>query len=155
MSGASPDTDGQPIQSIGIALRSPSGVQDGAIIVDWLRWDGPPNIRLRRPRERSDFWRRAWVNAVDTFSTSFSQAFRISQDRGEGMIIHGTREWSDYRVETALTVHLAEHAGVGVRVQGLRRFYASIARAIEYLASRSCPGRRDDGPRGNGFRVVL
>ena len=121
-----PDTDGQPIQSIGIALRSPSGVQDGAIIVDWLRWDGPPNIRLRRPRERSDFWRRAWVNAVDTFSTSFSQAFRISQDRGEGMIIHGTREWSDYRVETALTVHLAEHAGVGVRVQGLRRFYAVL-----------------------------
>ena len=42
------------------------------------------------------------------------------------MIIHGTREWSDYRVETALTVHLAEHAGVGVRVQGLRRFYAVL-----------------------------
>ena len=121
-----PDTDGQPIQSIGVAVRSPSGVQDGAIVLDWLRWDGPPNIRLKRPRERGDFWRRAWVNAVDTFSTGFSQAFRISQDRGEGMIIHGTREWSDYRVETALTVHLAEHAGIGVRVQGLRRFYAVL-----------------------------
>lgn len=121
-----PDTDGQPIQSIGIAARSLGSAQDGAIVLDWLRWDGPPDVRLRRPREPSDFWRRAWVNAVDNFSTTFPQAFRISQDRGEGMIIHGSRHWRDYRVETALTVHLAEQAGIGVRVQGLRRFYAVL-----------------------------
>ena len=121
-----PDTDGQPIQSLGVMARSPGGAQDGTIILDWLRWDGPPDVRLRRPREPSDFWRRAWVNAVDNFSTTFPQAFRISQDRGEGMIIHGGRQWRDYRVETALTAHLAEHMGVGVRVQGLRRFYAVL-----------------------------
>ena len=121
-----PDTDGHPIQSIGVAVRSPGGVQDGAIVLDWLRSDGPPNMRLRRPKEPSEFWRRAWVNAVDTFSTSPSHAFRISQDRGEGMIIHGGRQWRDYRIETALTIHLAEHAGIGVRVQGLRRFYALL-----------------------------
>ena len=121
-----PDTDGQPIQSIGVAARSPGGDQDGAIVLDWLRRDGPPDVRLRRPRAPSDFWRRAWVNAVDVFSTSFPQAFRISQGRGEGMIIHGGRQWRDYRVETALTVHLAGRAGVGVRVQGLRRYYAAL-----------------------------
>jgi ADP-ribosylglycohydrolase len=121
-----PDTGGQPIQSLGVAARSPGGMQDGAIVLDWLRWDGSPDVRLRRPREPSDFWRRAWVNAVDNFSTSFPQAFRISQDRGEGMIIHGGRQWRDYRVETSLKAHLAEHMGVGVRVQGLRRFYAVL-----------------------------
>ncbi len=121
-----PDTDGQPIQSIGIASRSPGGTQDGAIVLDWLRWDGPPDTRLGRPKASGDFWRRAWVNAVDTFSNGFPQAFRISQDRGEGMIIHGGRQWRDVRVETALTVHLAEYAGVGVRVQGLRRYYAVL-----------------------------
>ena len=42
------------------------------------------------------------------------------------MIIHGGRQWTDYRVETRLTVHLAEHAGIGVRVQGLRRYYAVL-----------------------------
>lgn len=42
------------------------------------------------------------------------------------MIIHGGREWTDYRIETALTVHLAQYAGVAVRVQGLRRYYAAI-----------------------------
>ena len=65
-----PDTDGQPIQSLGVAARSPGGAQDGAIVLDWLRWDGSPDVRLRRPREPSDFWRRAWVNAVDNFSTT-------------------------------------------------------------------------------------
>ena len=124
--GACPTPAASRSNRIGVAARSPGGAQDGAIVLDWLRWDGPPDVRLRRPSEPSDFWRRAWVNAVDNFSTSFPQAFRISQDRGEGMIIHGGRQWRDYRVETALTVHLAEHAGVGVRVQGLRRFYAVL-----------------------------
>ena len=121
-----PETGGQPIQSIGLALWSPGAAQDGAVALDYLRWDGSPDIRLRRPDEPSDFWRRAWVNAASSFSTHFPQAFRISQDRGEGMIIHGGRQWTDYRVETAFTVHLAEYAGVGVRVQGLRRYYAAL-----------------------------
>jgi len=121
-----PDTGGQPIQSIGLALASPGGDEDGAVVLDHLRWDGPPDVRLRRPDEPSDFWRRAWVNGVSFLSRNFPQAFRISQDRGEGMIIHGGRQWTDYRVETALTVHLAQYAGVGMRVQGLRRYYAAL-----------------------------
>jgi hypothetical protein len=121
-----PDTGGQPIQSFGLALASPGGDEDGAVVLDHLRWDGPPDMRLRRPDEPSDFWRRAWVNGVSFLSRNFPQAFRISQDRGEGMIIHGGRQWTDYRVETALTVHLAQYAGVGVRVQGLRRYYAAL-----------------------------
>ena len=46
-----PDTGGQPIQSLGLAARSPDRTQDGTIILDWLRWDGSPDMRLRRPRE--------------------------------------------------------------------------------------------------------
>ncbi len=122
-----PDTGGEPFQSIGLSLRALDAAQDGgAITLDYLRWDGPPDVRLRRPDAPGDFWRRAWVNAVSVFSTNFPQAFRISQDRGEGMIIHGGRQWTDYRLETALTVHLADYAGIGIRVQGLRRYYAVL-----------------------------
>jgi ADP-ribosylglycohydrolase len=128
-----PDTGGQPIQSLGLAARSPAGANDGAIVLDWLRWDGSPDMRVRRPREPNDFWRRAWVNAVDNFSTGFPQAFRISQDHGEGMIIHGGRQWRDYKVEMSLTAHLAGHMGVGVRVQGLRRFYAVLLQRPDKL----------------------
>jgi hypothetical protein len=121
-----PDTGGQPIQSLGLVLRSSGAAADGAVMLDYLRWDGAPDVRLRRPDDPGEFWRRAWVNAVEVFSTTSPQAFRISQDSGEGMIIHGGRQWTDYRVETTLTVHLAEHAGIGVRVQGLRRYYAVL-----------------------------
>lgn len=121
-----PDLDGQPIQEIGVALASPEGRTDGVVTLDFLKWDGPPDLHLRRPQEAGDFWRRAWVNNVSFFSRNFPQAFRISQDRGEGMIIHGSRQWTDYRVAADLTVHLAEYAGIGVRVQGLRRYYAAL-----------------------------
>jgi hypothetical protein len=121
-----PDTGGQPIQSIGIALRSQAAGAGGAVLLDYLRWDGAPDLRLRRPDETSDFWRRSWVNSVSFFSKNFPQAFRISQDREEGLLVHGTRQWTDYRVAAIVTVNLAEYAGVGVRVQGLRRYYAAL-----------------------------
>lgn len=121
-----PDLDGQPIQEIGVALAARQEPACGAVILDYLRWDGAPNLHLRKPREPSDFWRRAWVNNVSFFSKNFPQAFRISQDRGEGMIIHGSRQWTDYRVAADVTMHLAEYAGIGVRVQGLRRYYAAL-----------------------------
>jgi ADP-ribosylglycohydrolase len=121
-----PDTGGQPIQSIGVALRSRSEGAGGAVRLDHLRWDGEPDLRLRRPDETSDFWRRSWVNGVSFFSKNFPQAFRISQDRDEGLLIHGTRQWTDYRVAATVTVNLAAYAGVGVRVQGLRRYYAAL-----------------------------
>ena len=154
-----PDTGGQPIQSIGLAISSRSGPQDGAIVLDWLRVDGPPDVRLRRPEAQSDFWRRAWVNAVSIFSTSSPAAFRVSQDRGEGMIIHGLRRWCDYLVEATLIVHLADHAGIGVRVQGLRRYYAMLLVRPELGAARARPRRRRRRPgRGRvsmGLRDAL
>jgi ADP-ribosylglycohydrolase len=118
--------DGQPIQEIGLALASPAGAADGKIVLDWLKWEGAPDLTLRRPAAPGDFWRRAWVNGVSHFAKTFREAFRISQDRGEGMIIHGTRDWTDYRVMADLTVHLADHAGLGLRVQGLRRYYGVL-----------------------------
>jgi hypothetical protein len=121
-----PDVGGQPIQEVGVALAAAQDSAHASVVVDYLRWDGAPDVHLRRPAEASDFWRRAWVNNVSFFSKNFPQAFRISQDRGEGMIIHGSREWTDYRVAADVLAHLAEYAGIGVRVQGLRRYYAAL-----------------------------
>jgi ADP-ribosylglycohydrolase len=119
-----PDLDGQPIQMIGIALTSGEARADGAVWLDYLRWDGAPNVTLRRPKEPSEFWRKSWVNNVSFFSKNFPSAFRISQDRGSGMIACGTSDWTDYRVSSEVAVHLGSSAGLAARVQGLRRHYA-------------------------------
>lgn len=128
-----PDLDGQPVQAVGLALSAGSGRVDGVLRLHHLRWDGTPEVSLRRPTEPGDFWRRAWVNGASFFSKHFPSAFRISQDRGQGIIIHGTRQWTDYAVSSRLTVHLGSSAGLAARVQGLRRYYALVLEAGDHL----------------------
>jgi hypothetical protein len=51
---------------------------------------------------------------------------RLSQDRGTGLLIQGTRDWADYEFSAAISVHLARRAGIAARVQGQTRFYALL-----------------------------
>ena len=149
-----PDLDGQPIQQIGLALSAPGSRVDGVVHLDWLSWHGAPRLRLRRPKEPSAFWRQSWVNNVSFFSKNFASAFRISQDSGVGLIIHGTREWTDYRVSSALATHLGVSAGLAARVQGLRRYYAILLEAGRPPASGQAARRRTDGSGGGGLLLV-
>ncbi|TKT69240.1 ADP-ribosylglycohydrolase family protein [Aquamicrobium sp. LC103] len=118
-----PDLGGQPIAEIGIVLTSTDRRADGRVLVDWMRWDGAPEVTLRRPDGDGDFWRMAWVNGVSFFSKRFRKSFRISQSRDEGLVAHGTRQWTDYTVKSSIVLHLGNHGGVAVRVQGQRRYY--------------------------------
>ena len=119
-----PEVDGQPIAEIGVVLKAAGRKASGKLVIDYLRWDGAPSLTLHRPADSGDFWRRAWVNGVSFFSKHFPSSFRISQSEGEGIVAHGTREWTDYTIDTALVVHHACHAGLALRVQGLKRYYA-------------------------------
>ena len=96
-----------------------------ACLIDYLRWDGVPDLALHRPASGGDFWRKAWVDSVSFFSNLFPSSFRISQSRDEGLIIHGTRQWTDYEVSSDIVIHLGIYGGIAVRVQGLRRYYAA------------------------------
>lgn len=120
-----PDLGGQPIGEIGVAITADGPRADGRVLVDHLRWDGTPVLDLHRPAGGGRFWRFAWVDAVSTFANHAIDGFRIAQDNGEGLLIHGTRQWTDYSAEARIKVHLADHAGLAVRVQGLRRYYAA------------------------------
>ena len=71
-------------------------------------------------------WRRAWVNAADYFGGAVFEPYRVVQDEGVGLVIQGTREWTDYRVSADVTPHMATSAGIAARVQGMRRYYALL-----------------------------
>ncbi|MBL1421350.1 MAG: ADP-ribosylglycohydrolase family protein [Alphaproteobacteria bacterium] len=117
-----PDTGAQPIAELGLVIDGQTG---GTVRLDRMGWSGTPELTLTKPEEVGDFWHRAWVNGVDVFSKHFPESFHISHDRGEGLILHGTRDWTDYTVEVDLIVHLGSSAGVIARAQGLRRYYAA------------------------------
>ena len=71
-------------------------------------------------------WRRAWVDGVDQAEGRYPEPYRLVQNRGTGLLIQGTREWTDYRVSAAIVPHMVKAAGIGARVQGMRRYYALL-----------------------------
>ncbi|MBP1852931.1 ADP-ribosylglycohydrolase family protein [Rhizobium halophytocola] len=120
-----PETGYQPIADVGIVLATGNGRANGRVLLDSLTWEGCPDVTFRRPDGSSDFWRRAWVSNVHFFSKNFPQDFRISQNRGEGLLLQGTRNWTDYAIEADLMLHLGDHGGLVIRAEGQRRYYAA------------------------------
>ena len=127
-----PQLAGAPIAQLGVEVL-PSGSAGGAVYLDYLAWDGTPNMTFRRPPFEGTMWRRAWVDATDHFGDRWPEAFRISQDEGRGLLITGTREWTDCQVAATITPHLAAAWGLAARVQGLRRYYALLLRHDDKL----------------------
>ena len=118
-----PDTGGAPIMAVGFRLSGPASA---GVLVDRLGWSGAPETVLRRVVGSDDIWRRAWVDGVDQWDAKWPEAFRLSQNRGIGLIAQGTADWQDYRAEATISVPLARSAGVAVRVGGLRRYLALV-----------------------------
>ncbi len=123
-----PDTASAPIAKVGIALGPADGQPgeaDGVVYLDYLSWDGAPNVVFTRPPGKGQAWRHAWVDAVSKFGT-YAEPMRLIQNDGTGLLIQGTREWTDYTVTADVTPHMAAAAGLAARVQGLRRYYALV-----------------------------
>ncbi len=119
------ETGGQPIAEIGIEISSESRA-DGVLYLDYLTWEGTPDVVLGKPIAGS-VWKKAWVDGVTQFDTQGGEEpYRIMQDEGTGLLIQGTREWTDYRVEATIRPHLAVSFGLAARVQGMRRYYALL-----------------------------
>jgi ADP-ribosylglycohydrolase len=119
------DTGGAPIADIGVELSAPQRA-DGSAYLDFLTWDGEPDVVLTRPQAGGTMWRRAWVDGVDQYDRWWPEAFRVVQNSGTGLLIQGTRDWKNYQVSATITPHLVTAAGIGARVQGMRRYYALL-----------------------------
>lgn len=128
--------ENKPIQQVGIAI-SAEGCLYGTVWLDHLQWDGIPSMTLKRPFAGSEddqgveqagsgsFWEKSWVSSVDKFHSRMGPSFFIAHDHGEGIITHGTRDWTDYQATAhKFTVNLGAPAGVAIRVRGLNRYYA-------------------------------
>ncbi len=125
----------EPIAEIGVAVQSDERTQ-GTLYLDYLTWQGEPDVSFARPDSPRDrrrrgmsspiMWRHAWVNGVDSYDFWWPESFRLVQNRGRGLLLTGTREWRDYQVKSEITLHLSKAAGIAARVQGMRRYYALL-----------------------------
>ena len=121
-----PNTHSQPIAEIGFACEADSGI----VYLDYLSWEGAPNVTLTRPKGYDDkrgfipAWRQAWINAMDLWRKEWEEPYRLIQNEGRGLIVQGTSDWKDYQVEADITPWLMDAGGICTRVQGLKRFYS-------------------------------
>ncbi|HUV39826.1 MAG TPA: ADP-ribosylglycohydrolase family protein, partial [Planctomycetota bacterium] len=117
-----PDTNGAPIVRVGVEMSRP-----GVVRLDYLTWDGAPDVWLIPRDDVGTAWQEAWVNGVDMLSFGRKGwAVGCRQNRGTGLVIQGAREWTDYRVTATVKSDLSKSAGVAVRVLGMRRWYALL-----------------------------
>ena len=125
-----------PIAHVGVELTSHTPA-DGTVYLDYVTWDGTPSLTLKRPDEQDrrwhgvhekpgDMWRRAWVDGINEYGPRYPEAYRLIQNEGTGLLIQGTRDWTDYVVSSAITPHMVKSAGIGARVQGMRRYYGLL-----------------------------
>ncbi len=158
-----PETGNQPIAYIGIEIMGENGAS-GAVYLDWLTWDGTPNMQLNRPciseaghekRKRPKFWKKAWIYALDSSErfdswNYWAQAYRLIQNEGRGLLIQGTRDWVDYQFAAAAMPGVCEAGGIAVRVQGLQRYYALLldqesTRIVRVLDGETALAETDSG----------
>lgn len=137
----------RPIFAVGVALTPILDVDTapnvsagaGTVRLDQLSWDGRPQLTLKLPRHTEEpltYFQRMFVRSVDTFHVRTGPTFRLAQDRGEGLLSVGTREWAHYEARVRdFRVLAGSPCGVIVRVQGLRRWYGLV-----FVQSE--PGRR-------------
>ena len=93
-------------------VSAPAG---GTLYLNRLDWDGAPEVTLGRIP--GSMWHRAWVNGVDQYSPRYQESFRLVHNRGTGLLLHGARDWTNYRVGADVTPHLVRRAGIACRVQ--------------------------------------
>ncbi|MCY3780385.1 MAG: ADP-ribosylglycohydrolase family protein [Chloroflexi bacterium] len=158
-----PETGNQPIACIGIEIIGENGAS-GSVYLDWLTWDGAPNMQLNRPilsevgrekRVRPKFWKKAWIYALDSSERFdswdyWTQAYRLIQNEGRGLLIQGTRDWIDYQFAATAMPRVCEAGGIAVRVQGLQRYYALLldqdkTRIVRVLDGETVLAETDSG----------
>ena len=158
-----PETGNQPIACIGIEIKGENGAS-GTVYLDWLTWEGAPKTQLNRPvlsdagrekRARPQFWKKAWIYALDSSERFdswdyWTEAYRLIQNEGRGLLIQGTRDWIDYQFAASARPRVCQAGGIAVRVQGLRRYYALLldqerARIVRVLDGETVLAESDSG----------
>ncbi len=124
-----PPTGGQPVAEVGLVY---AGAEPATVYLDSLGWEGAPDITLTRPVGGEHpwdpplVWRRAWVDGLDLWEPWWQESYRLIQNSGRGLITQGTREWTDYEVIATVVPVLMAKGGIGIRAQGMRRYYALL-----------------------------
>jgi ADP-ribosylglycohydrolase len=123
-----PDTHGMPVCRFGFRLRG----GNGHVIIKKIDWKGTPSrfeqsgILMKDMWDLSPYWFRAFVSSAYLFAPNLNHTYSISHSGGPGLATIGTRDFTDYTVESTVNLSLHKSGGIVARSRGHRRYYAAI-----------------------------
>lgn len=126
-----PDTEGMPIFKFGYQIYG-NIKTEGTVIIKEIDWKGAPQeyyqkgLLISDPRKPHPYWIKGFTNSADQFFADFRRTHCIISDEEEGLAVTGTSDWKDYSIEAELYICLHEEAGLVIRSNGQKRYYAAI-----------------------------
>ena len=127
-----PSLGGMPICRVGLELTSKKRF-DGTIRLAWMDWEGAPEsfrqegILMKNMWDTRPFWSRAFVSGAQHFAPNLNHTYCISHNDSNGLATIGTKDFKDYQAASKLTFSLHKKAGLVIRSNGHRRYYAAVA----------------------------
>lgn len=116
------DTGGMPLSDVGLMISVPSFDRKPQLTLDYMKWEGVPELTLQPPDAEAQFWRRAWVSNTEILTSSSGILLRGTDD--PALALYGTREWSNYRLRACITVNGPGAGGLIIGSQGMQRYVA-------------------------------
>lgn len=130
-----PKTGGLPIHRFGIELMSERRIQ-GQLAVLSMDWShAPRDFAMGRaldlspnmsPFDTTNYWIKSFVSSARHFRPDVGTTFALSHPEENGVATTGTRDWRDYAVSARMTMDLHDAAGLVIRANGHRRYYAAV-----------------------------
>ncbi|MFP6591192.1 MAG: ADP-ribosylglycohydrolase family protein [Candidatus Latescibacterota bacterium] len=124
-----PDTDGLPIDCIGIEVDADEPCA-GTLFLDRVRLDGKPQLAWPVSMNAQGNHVPGWILYADRILGSFSDddedCRHFSMDRDRGFAATGTLDWTDYAIAARVKIHHARMGGLILRYQGARRYLALV-----------------------------
>ena len=123
-----------PIRDVGFQIEGSQGAT-GEIQIVSVTYQGKPQFTFPDlPHLGPAYEPIGWISDVDRmlvrpFPSDPGSMVKIGKDHGSGIMVTGTRDWTDYTWEATMHIHLAKRTGLLVRYQGLRRYIALLKTA--------------------------
>ncbi len=126
-----PSTDGMPIFRLGYQFFADSNVS-GTVTIESIDWKGAPQefaqkgVLMSSIWDINPCWLQVWASSAKHFAPDFTYTYCVSHPEYNGVVTQGTRDWSDYSIESNLMFSLHESAGLVLRSVGHQRYYAAL-----------------------------
>ena len=138
-----PDT-GLPVLDLGLEICGRDrGV--GELFVDRVEISGQPSFIIPDHLPLLNGEAPGWISSMRSigywnFLNDDRDMMELVADDIPSVFITGTTDWQDYTLRANLGIHMADEAGLIVRYQGLRRYYALVQRAGKFQLIRQLYG---------------